>query len=179
MLIKNTTTQYGLVAILFHWLMALLVVLMLCLGLYMVTLPIGVTKLKLYGWHKQIGALILGLVFLRLFWRFVNIVPIFPAHMPNWQRFAARSVHGLLYFFLFALPLTGWLLSSAAGLSVSFFGLFLLPDLISPDENLRHLLTTMHNCLAFTLIAVLFLHIAGALQHHFIDKDDILLRMLP
>lgn len=179
MQIKNTSNQYGLVSILLHWLIALLMIILIVIGLYMVTLPIGLTKLKLFGWHKELGVLVLGLAIIRLIWRFINVVPLLPSYLPAWQKLAARFVHIVFYFFMFLLPLTGWILSSAAGLPVSFFGLFLLPDLVYPNENVRLLFIEIHKWLAYALIAVLTLHIAAALKHHFIHKDDILRRMFP
>jgi cytochrome b561 len=179
MQLKNTIQQYGVIAQLFHWTMAILLIGLLAMGLYMVGLPIGLKKLKMYGWHKEFGILILMLVLFRLTWRSININPPLPSTMPAWQKLAALSVHILFYILMFALPMTGWMLSSASGLPVSFFGLFVLPDLVSPSENLRAVLVEIHHWLAYGLIAALCGHMGAALQHHFIDKDDILRRMLP
>ena len=176
MIIRNTKTQYGIPSISLHWLMAILIITQLSLGLYMVGLPVSIQKLKFYAWHKQIGILILMIVIIRLSWRLLNITPTLSL-LPWWEKFAARSVHWALYIFMFFLPITGWLLSSAAGIPPSFFGLFVLPNLIAPNEELRYLLTETHEILAYSLIAILCLHIAAALKHHFIDKDNILRRM--
>lgn len=177
--IKNTSKRFGIVAITFHWLMALIIIGLLALGLYMVELPIGALKLKLYRWHKEFGILVLILVSFRIGWRFCNVTPALPSHLAAWQRFAAHAVHYAFYFFMIANPITGWMISSAAGLPVSFFGLFVLPDLVGPSESLRHLLSEVHKWLAYGLIAAIFAHVGAALQHHFIYKDDILRRMLP
>ncbi len=178
--IRNTQNQYGVIAKLFHWLMALLLIVLVIIGLYMVELPLGsVKKLKLYGWHKELGVLVLMLVSMRLLWRLINITPPLPENMPTWQKLAAISVHWVFYILLFALPLTGWMLSSASGLPVSFFGLFVLPDLVSQSSELRSLLSEVHEWLAYGLIAAFFAHAGAALQHHFIHKDNILRRMLP
>jgi cytochrome b561 len=179
MYFKNTTQRYGIIAQLFHWIMALLLIGLLVIGLYMVGLPIGLKKLKLYGLHKEFGILILMLVMLRLLWRATNINPPLPISMPSWQKFAAISVHILFYILMFSLPITGWMLTSASGLPVSFFGLFVLPDLVLPNEHLRAILVEVHHWLAYGLIAALCGHVGAALQHHFIDKDDIFRRMLP
>ncbi len=176
--LKNTRLGYGLVAILLHWSMALLIIGMLTLGIYMEQLPISLEKLKLYGWHKEYGVIVLELGILRLIWRLYNIMPDLPAHMPLWEKFAARATHLIFYGYIFLLPLTGWLMSSAAGLTVSFFGLFLLPNLIGPDPNTMHLLKEVHKWLGYSLIGVIGLHTAAALRHHFIDKDDVLKGML-
>ncbi len=176
---RNSAQRYGVIAQSFHWVMALLIIGMLALGLYMVGLPINALKLKLYGWHKALGVLILMLVFLRLLWRFTNRVPPLPSTLPVWQRFAAHSVHVALYLFMFALPVSGWMLSSASGLPVSFFGLFVLPDLVLPSEYWRATFGLIHKWLGYALIAAICAHVGAALQHHFINKDDILRRMLP
>ncbi len=176
-MLKNTSTQYGSIAISLHWIMAILIIGLLILGLYMTNLPIGLLKLKLYGWHKEYGLLVLALVIIRLMWRFINITPMLS--LPSWEIIAARCTHWSFYLLMFALPVSGWMLSSAAGLPISFFGLFTLPDLVSANENLRMTMQLIHMWLAYAMIALLCLHIAASLKHHFINKDDILRRMLP
>lgn len=179
MKIKNSKDKYGIIAIIFHWFMALLIIGMLSLGIYMVDLPVGLQKIKLYGVHKEFGVLVLMLVTLRVAWRLSNIVPFLPAHLPNWQKLAARMSHFLLYVLMFAMPMTGWLLSSAAGFPVSFFGLFLLPNLLSPNENLRFLFTETHKWLGFGFIALIGVHVAAVLQHYVMYRENILKRILP
>ena len=177
MRIKNSTTNYGIVAIIIHWVMALIIIGMLALGLYMTSLKNSLFKLQLYGWHKEIGVLVLMLVIVRLTWRLINSSPSL-ASLPWLQRLAAQVVHWAFYVFMFALPITGWLITSAAGLQVSFFGLFLLPNLVSPDKVQMHLYENIHSWLAWGLIATICCHVFAALVHHFINKDDILLRIL-
>lgn len=177
--LKNTQDEYGFIAILLHWLMALLLIGLLILGLYMNSLPIGLSKLRLYGWHKEWGILALFLFVPRILWRLVNITPFLAPLLPLWEIIAARMTHWIFYLLMLTLPLTGWMMSSAAGLPVSFFGLFILPDLVSPDENLRMILQQVHLWLAYALIGFILLHTAAALKHHFINHDDILRRMLP
>ncbi|HTM64070.1 MAG TPA: cytochrome b [Gammaproteobacteria bacterium] len=176
---KNSENRYGIIAIFLHWLIALVVIAMIILGLYMVRQPASLQKLKLFGWHKEYGMLVLFLFVLRLSWRFINVAPILPAHISALQKLAAHGMHYLLYGMMIAMPLTGWMTSSAAGLSVSFFGLFVLPDLVNPDDNLRMLLGEVHEWLGYILIALICAHAGAALQHHFYHKDDILRRMLP
>jgi cytochrome b561 len=177
MIIKNTTNRFGIVAILLHWLMAVLLIGMLCVGLYMADLPVSAQKLKLYGWHKEFGVLALMLVIVRFTWRLRNITPSL-SNLAWIERVAARVAHYAFYFFMFALPISGLFLTSAAGLPVSFFGWFTLPTLIAPSEPQRLLFTEIHELLAYGLIGTFCLHVAGALKHHFIDRDDILKRML-
>ncbi|HVV68850.1 MAG TPA: cytochrome b [Gammaproteobacteria bacterium] len=178
MQIKNSQNRYGIVAIWLHWLMAILIIGLLALGLYMVGVPLSHWKLKLYGWHKEFGMLVLLLLLLRLAWRLGNIIPLLPETIPRWQKRAARVVHWLFYGFMIALPVSGWLITSAAGLPVSFFGLFVLPNLVSPSENRLLLFTEVHEWLSYALIATLCLHILAALKHHFIDRDDTLKKIL-
>lgn len=177
MLIKNTDQRYGIIAIFLHWLMAILILGLIALGWYMTGLVIGIEKLKLYGWHKEFGVLVLMLVVLRLIWRLANNLPSL-ASLATLERWGARTVHWAFYGFMFAVPISGWMMSSATGLPVSFFGLFVLPDLISANEQARQLLVVTHKWLAYGLLATICLHIAAALKHHFINKDDILKRML-
>jgi cytochrome b561 len=176
MRITNTENHFGIIAILFHWLMAILVIGMLILGLYMADLPVGLEKLKLFGIHKEFGILILMLVIVRSMWRVSNITPYLT--MPKWEVIAARTVHWAFYIFMFAMPISGWLISSYAGVPVSFFGLFVLPPLVSPDKNLMRLFQDIHGWLAYGLMLTIILHVLAALKHHFVNKDDILKRML-
>lgn len=176
MQIKNTTTRYGMVAILFHWIMVVLLIGLIGVGLYMEDLPVSFEKLKLYGWHKQVGLLALFLIILRLLWRLKNITP--ELTLPVFERIAARTVHWLFYILIVALPVTGWIMSSAAGLSVSFFGLFVMPNLVPANKSTMELFLIIHHWLAYGLITLIVLHSLAALKHHFIDKDDILRRMV-
>ncbi len=176
MQIKNTENHFGLVAILFHWIMAVLIIGMLCVGLYMVSLPPNDEKIQLYTWHKQIGVLILMLVSLRLFWRIINITP--RLSIPWIEKITARIVHWMFYGLMFAMPLTGWLLSSSVNKPPSFFGLFTLPNLIEPNPELTPIFGFLHEWFAYSLIALIILHILASFKHHFIDKDDILKRMI-
>jgi cytochrome b561 len=178
MQIKNSSNNYGIVAKSFHWIMALIIICLLCVGLYMVGLPLSSQKLKLFRWHKEFGLLILMLVILRYGWRLLNTTPVLPATMPWWQKLAAHASHWALYGFMVAMPLTGWLLTSAAGLAPSFFGLFVMPTLIAPNDSLTHLLGDIHKWLAWGLIATICAHAGAALYHYFVEKDDILQRML-
>jgi len=180
--IKNTKNKYGLISIIFHWLMALLIITLLGLGLYMVDLPdvgFNALKIKLIFLHKELGTLVLFLVIMRLIWRLCNVEPLLSPHIPQWQKLGARVAHFSLYGFMFALPMTGWLMSSAAGIPMTFLGIFELPPLISPNIYRMRLFIEIHEWLAYGLIAILFVHIGAALFHHFIDKDDTLRKMLP
>lgn len=176
---RNTTTQYGWIAKGFHWGMALMVLGLLGMGLYMGDLNLSPFKLNLYWWHKSVGVLVMMLVFARLWWRLINVrVEELPS-IPSWQRLAAKAVHVGLYGLMFGMPLSGWLMSSAHGFPVSFFGLFTLPDLIEPSKKLGHFFHEVHELGMLAFFALIGLHTAAALKHHVIDKDATLRRMLP
>lgn len=173
------TANYSSTAKALHWLMAILLFGLLALGFYMQDLPLSPAKLQLYSWHKWAGVSAFLLVLFRLGWRVAKRPPALPASMPKLAQFAAHAGHGLLYLLMIAIPLTGWLMSSAKGFQTVWFGILPLPDLLAKDKELGNLLALVHKSLNFLFIAVLAGHIGAALKHHFIDKDDILTRMLP
>lgn len=179
MSIKNSKKKYGNISIILHWLMALLIVVQIPLGVYMADLPIGVERGVLFNWHKEIGLSILILVILRVIWRLSNVRPLLPKHMPYWQQLAAHTVHFLFYVGMFALPLTGWVLSSAFGFPVSFFGLFVMPDLVAPDQHLALNLLEVHEWLAFGTVGLLILHVGAVFYHLIFYRYNILKRILP
>ena len=173
-----STNRYTPVAIALHWLLALMIVGLLSLGLYMSDLPFSPTRLKLYNWHKWAGVTILALSALRLLWRLTHRPPA-DLPMSAWQQRAAQGAHLALYALFFAVPLAGWAYSSAAGFPVVWFGVLPLPDFVPVDRALSEALKPLHRWLAYGLGAVVLLHVAGALKHHFIDRDGLLRRMLP
>ncbi|WP_295002403.1 cytochrome b [uncultured Dechloromonas sp.] len=162
-----------------HWLMAILLFGLLALGFYMHDLPLSPDKLKLYSWHKWAGVTAFLLVGFRLLWRFANRPPALPDSMPKLMQFAAHAGHLLLYVLMIAIPLSGWLMSSAKGFQTVYFGLLPIPDLLDKNKEVGDLLALVHKSLNLLFVAVLAGHIGAALKHHFIDKDDILTRMLP
>lgn len=172
--------RYTKTAISLHWLIALLIVAAFGLGLVMTDIPgITPTKLKYYSWHKWLGVTVFALACARLLWRRVNAPPPPPANMPAWQVKAADATHIALYVLLFAVPLSGYFYSLAAGVPVVYLGVLPLPVLIGPDPELKPILKTVHYVLTMTLAAGVLVHAAAALKHHFIDRDDVLKRMLP
>lgn len=172
-----TTKRYTKIAIGLHWLIALLIFSAFPLGLYMHDLKLSPTKLHLYSYHKWIGITVLGLVVLRVLWRATHKPPAL--HLARWQEFASSIVHAALYLLILAVPLTGWLMSSAKGVKTVWLGVLPLPDLVAKDKALGHILSNAHTALNYTLLALVLLHVAAALKHHFIDRDDVLYRMLP
>ena len=179
MQIRNTNESYGIIAQSLHWLVAALVLVQLGLGLYAASLPVSLARLQWLSHHKSLGLAILALVLLRLAWRSMNPPPALPEAMPGWQRGAAAATHWLLYLLLLLAPLAGWMHASAAGLSVNWFGLFQVPDLVSKQPELSDLLKAVHKgCVA--LLALLLLgHVGAALRHALVLRDGIAHRMLP
>lgn len=170
---------YTAAAIALHWLVALMILCSATLGLYMVDLQLSPGKLKLYSWHKWLGVTIFLVTAVRLAWRLVHPAPALPATVPAWQRRAAALTHALLYALLFAIPLSGWLMSSALGVQVVYFGVLALPDLVEKDKVLGEQLKLAHLALNLTLLVLVVLHVTAALKHHFLDRDEVLHRMLP
>jgi cytochrome b561 len=173
------STRYTATAIALHWLMVLLLVTLFCVGLYMSDLPLSPWKLKVFSWHKWAGVTAFLLVIVRLAWRAGHRPPALPASMPEWQQLAAHGGHALLYLLMFAVPLSGWLMSSAKGFQTVYFGVLPIPDLLHKNKELGDLLLTVHQTLAWTLAGVVAGHAAVALIHHYRDHDDVLTRMLP
>ena len=173
-----TQIRYSAPAKLAHWLIAALILLAFPLGLYMVDLPLSPDKLRLYSYHKWIGMTVLLLFMPRLVWRLVTPPPaLLPG--PAWQLKIAEATHWLLYLLMAAVPLSGWLMSSAKGFQVVYLGLLPIPDLVGKDKALGELLVNVHTGLAWALALLVALHAAAALKHHLIDRDDTLRRILP
>ena len=162
-----------------HWLVAALILVMAWLGLTMGEMPNGPDKIATYALHKSIGLGILALVALRLSWRLYAGTPAPVAGTPRWQARIAGVTHVALYALLLALPLSGWLLNSASGFPLQWFGLFNLPALAGRDEALHALAGQAHELLFWALAGLVVLHAAAALHHHLFLGDATLARMLP
>jgi cytochrome b561 len=184
---SGSSSRYTVVAIILHWAMALGILGLVGIGLVMVhsNLPLP-RKFELYQLHKSIGVTILLAAFLRLGWRLMHKPPELPAHMPSLERAAAVGGHLVLYFYLFVLPLTGWALVSASVFNIPTFlyGVIPWPHLpilstLSNKPPVEAFLKHVHAYGAWTLIAIFAGHAGAALRHHFINHDDVLLRMLP
>lgn len=171
--------RYDALAQLLHWLVAALIVVQFVLANRAEDLPTGLAKFAVLAQHKSFGITILALAVIRLAWRFASPPPPLPAGMRPLQRVAAQVSHAALYFLLFAMPLSGWAMSSAANYPVSWFGMLQLPDFVAPSEALHEALEELHEVMARILLALALLHTAAAFKHHFIDKDGLLWRMVP
>ena len=176
---KNTREEWGSVSKALHWLVVALILAMAWLGLTMGDLPNGPSKIATYALHKSIGISILVLVVLRLAWRFHTGAPAPVPGTPPWQDRVAALTHWALYALLLAMPLSGWVLNSAAGFPLQWFGLFNLPALTGRDHDLRELAEKIHELLFWTLVVLAVAHAAAAVYHHLFRRDATLARMLP
>jgi cytochrome b561 len=176
---RTLSPRYGALAQLFHWTIAALIVTQFTLAWTADDLPLGTRKLGLLAWHKSFGMTILMLAILRLVWRLRTPPPALPSGMSRFERIAARTTHIAFYVLLFAMPLAGWMMSSAKNYAVSWFGLFTWPNLIGKNEAAFDFLRATHDTMSDVLFAIAVLHILAALKHHFWNRDDVLKRMLP
>ncbi len=179
MKIKNTENSYGLVAVLFHWVIALGVIGLFALGLWMD----GLTYYdKWYRTaphvHKSLGVLLIFLVVVRLAWRLYNSRPAELVSHKRWEKIIARITHFLFYLLLFSMFFSGYLITTAKGQSLDVFDWFSIPAVVSDGENLEDIAGEIHESIAFTIIGLAIVHALAALKHHFIDRDKTLLRML-
>jgi cytochrome b561 len=176
---RSTTKRWGLVTILIHWLVAFTILGMFGLGLWM-------TELDYYSpWyrqapdiHRSIGVLLLVVILLRLGWRLTNPVPAPHANHQPWEIRVAHIAHTLLYLLPLAIMITGYLISTADGRAVSVLGWFEIPALYTGIDQQESVMGDLHTVLAWSLMGIVVLHAAGALKHHFIDRDTTLTRML-
>ena len=178
-MLRNTYRSWGAVAKAFHWGIAALILVQFPLGWLAVSWRLSPTKLYLFTSHKSMGILILSLAGVRLLWRLANPVPLLPPGMARWERLAAHADHLALYLFMVALPITGWIIDSASNIPFRVFWLFRLPRLVGPSKSVEALFQSVHSVLAVALLVVLAVHIAAAFWHHYLRRDEVLVRMLP
>ena len=179
----TTNTRYDPVAVTLHWVIALSIFAMIPLGFFMEDLPISI-KFDAYTIHKSLGITVLALSLLRLIWRLLNPPPALPEGMKPYEKFLAHAAHWGLYFLMIAMPLTGWLMVSAMRkYPTVFFWLGEVPFIPMPQgidaKATAEWFEEIHELLAFGAIALIALHVAAALKHHYIYKDTTLTRMLP
>ncbi len=172
--------RYTLTAIALHWLMAIMIIATFLLGMTMVDIPgLTPTKLRYFSWHKWLGVTVFALACLRILWRLTHAAPPYADGMPSWQKKASHVSHALMYVLIFAVPLSGYFYSLAAGVPVVYLGVLPLPVLIAPDQELKLVLKQVHYAFNALLLGVFCLHILAVLKHQFIDRDRTLQRMLP
>jgi len=179
MALKNTAEQYGSLSKFFHWTVAIMVVALLTVGFIMDDISDKALKMQVYNIHKLIGLSVLLLMIMRLLWRLNNVLPEYPPTVPKWARKAARATHDLLYLVLIIMPLSGWIMSSAAGHPPHLGSWSLGIPGLTANKTLAQYGNSLHYVLAWAIPSLILLHIGAALKHHFMDKDEVLLRMLP
>jgi len=172
-----SSARYNLFSVVIHWVMALLILITWSIAIVVGDMPLIPLRIVGFSWHKWLGITVLFLVIIRLLWRATHPAPKLDLKMPIWQEKVMALTHVALYLLMFAIPLVGWLMSSAKGYTVNYFGLFDLPDLVGKDKALGHQLKEVHELLANVLVALVGLHVLAALKHQFIDKDGLLGRM--
>lgn len=181
MLIKNTETKYGITAKLLHWIIAILFVVQYILIFwvkYMLPENSPTSSLLITELHEPIGMTIFVLGILAIIWRLNNVKPLFPFSMPNWEKCAATTVHILLYVTIIIMPLSGLLMAVAGGHPPSYFGLFTVPAFLPVNKTLSNYLFNVHEITAIAIIVLVIIHTLAALKHHFINRDNVLKRML-
>jgi cytochrome b561 len=162
-----------------HWVVAVLVLGMLLVGFFLSDMP-GAVKPLMYMLHKSIGLTLLGLMLIRAVWVMYTGKPKLPVSVPKWECLLAGTVQYGLYLFLIAMALSGWLMATASNKIPVYFGWFRVPfPGLSPNEKLADWMYSTHGTIAWVLLALVGLHIVGALKHGLIQKDDVLTRMLP
>ena len=176
---KNTTDRWGPVSQFLHWLIVLMILGMGTVGLVMTEMRNSPDKIQLYVLHKSFGITVLALITLRLLWRLYAGTPRPVPGTPHWQERIASVTHGALYALVFAIPISGWVLNSAAGFPLRWFNLFNLPAIAGKSESLHELAEEVHEWLFWTLIALALVHAAAAIYHHVFQHDATLARMLP
>lgn len=184
------TQHYSAVAMTLHWAMAAAIIALLAAGLWMTdAIRQPETKnvaFRVYQWHKSLGLIVLVLTFLRIGWRLANPPPPLPDGMTGFERLAAHVTHVAFYALMLAIPLAGWAMVSASpfGLPTIVFGLFEWPHIpmlagLEDKKPYEAIFKSAHEFMAWGLLALLVLHVAAALKHHFINRDTVLARMLP
>lgn len=195
---KPHITRYTKTAIILHWVIGLLLLVMFAFGYYMSDLPkdlpkvetldlfdLGVYTLQLsepmtprafyFNLHKSIGVTLLALIFIRLFWRFTHAAPDFPATMQAWEKKLADAVHKVLYLLMLAVPLSGLLMAIFSKYGVLWFGIPFIGGLDKPD--LREFFQESHEAIGFVLLSLIVLHVVAAIKHKVVDKDEVMQRM--
>jgi cytochrome b561 len=181
-MLTNSADRYGLISRLLHWLMALLILAMIGLGAYMADLDkADPLRPQLFSLHKAVGITLLALAVLRILWILGSRPPVLPAVLQPWEVALSKATMGLLYVLMLATPVAGYLMTNAAGKPVSYFGLFDIPALIPKNHDVQEFLGEVHEFFAFSILALVGLHVAGAIKHRLADKNpeaDVLKRML-
>ncbi len=176
---QPSTYKYTTFAMLFHWFIAVAVVLTIALALYLDGLDLGPAKSQALSIHKSVGIAIFVFTWLRLVWRLTHRPPALPNTMTSLQRIAATATHSCLYAITIAMPITGYISVAARGRETTFFELFVVPSWVPLDRALSNLTETAHRYGQYAVYALVALHVAAALYHQFVVRDGLLRRMWP
>lgn len=176
---SNSPTSYNKVAIILHWLIGIAIIAMLACGLLMDDISNKALRHTVYNWHKCTGVVILGLVFIRIVWRLINKQPDLPEGLSAFERLAAKVSHFLLYAAMLAMPISGWMMATAAGYLPKFGSFAFAMPFVPLRKALANCAGDVHEIVAWCLIVLVGVHILAALKHQFVDKNNILKRMCP
>lgn len=180
MRVRNTVASYGFAARSLHWIIVLGIVVQYFLAEAEESERAASAAMSPMDWHMSLGVTLLALAVVRVVWRLFDRTPAWPAQMRGYERLLAAAVHVAFYTLLFVIPISGWLLANVEGEAVSLFGWFELPNLGAPgSEQREHLVEEVHEVLFNLLLVLALVHVAAALKHHFVDRDNVLRRMLP
>jgi cytochrome b561 len=178
-MIRNTTSSWGSVARAFHWILGLTIIGMLAFGWWMNHFPARPDRFFYRNIHADIGYVVLLLTLLRLIWRTMNPTPALPADTPRWQRVAAWISHGALYVVVILVTMLGWAHSGAHTPDYSsWFGLFHVPQITSPDKATADAFEDRHIFMAYVLLALIVVHLAASAWHYFVKRDRVAARMV-
>ena len=175
---RNSANYWGVISRLFHWVMAICILFMAGLGITMINVRLSPMKLEMFLLHKSLGILLLAAVIARMMWRLLNPTPNLPDSMSRFEKRFARFTHVWMYLLLIAIPVSGWVINSAANFPLRWFGLFEVPAIVEPNIVIEEYAKKTHLLLLITLGITLLGHIIAALRHHFVLEDNILRRML-
>jgi cytochrome b561 len=180
-MLRNTVKSWGSLSRGFHWVLGIAIIGMIAYGWWMNHFPARPDRFFYRSIHADIGYVVLLLTVIRLIWRGVNPTPALPADMPSWQRIGGRVTHVLLYLVTILTAMLGWAMSGARPPNqnyASWFGLFNIPQFTSPDKVAAGAYEDRHILFAYVLLALIVLHVAAAVWHHFIRRDRVAMRMV-
>lgn len=176
----HQNSDYNLGAKIFHWGVGIGVLALIPFGYYMEHLDPAPFKYELYGLHKSFGMLLLAVMTGRIIWRVIYCAPAPDKSLKKWEYILSRTVHWILYAALLAMPLAGWMMTSAGQYSNNFFGLFDIPHLVGEkNSTLQNIAHQTHSILSYVILGALALHLAGAFKHYTIDQNQIIHKMMP
>ena len=171
----NSDKEYGIVSKILHAVIGLMMLIITSVGFYMSDLPNSPEKFQMYGMHKAFGVIVLCLVCFRLLWKLNNVTPIF--ELANWEQKLSRANFFLLYFLMFAMPVSGICMSLIGGREINIFNLYIIKALSTPQPEIAKIFWQAHGLFAICLVCSIALHFIGNLYHYFIKKDDLIKKM--